>query len=419
MIHPMQREMFEATRLTGAGRLTRATALLQQLLQRNAAPHSASPPAAGERATIDGAAEPPETANHPSSPIGPNFGATNPPSPAPAPDDTPHAPIPAALRSFLNQASRGEFHLPGGLSPREAPAPVPDGAQFLAGTFSNQAGGRPYKLYVPSGYRGQAIPLIVMLHGCTQSPDDFAAGTRMNAAAEEQTCFVLYPEQTAAANHSKCWNWFNRADQQRDRGEPALIAGMTRKVMRDYSVDPKRVYVAGLSAGAAAAAVMGRVYPDLYAAIGVHSGLACGAANDLSSAFVAMRQGSGGMDILAGARAEQGSRTVPAIVFHGDRDTVVHPHNGDAVIAQLTAAMSLTRQVEEGRVPGGYAYSRIQHIKTNGNTLFEQWVVHGAGHGWFGGSLAGSYTDPRGPDATRQMLRFFMEHPRSRTDAAP
>src|ERR1700694_1825991 len=180
-----------------------------------------------------------------------------------------------------------------------------------------------------------------MLHGCTQSPDDFAAGTRMNFIAEEQTCFVAYPAQRSEANQAKCWNWFRTTDQQRGRGEPSLIAGITRKIMRDYSVDPKRVYVGGLSAGAAAAAIMGATYNDLYAAIGVHSGLACGAASDLPSAFVAMRQGS----LAVSSRSDNLSKTVPTIVFHGDRDITVHPNNGDQILEQSIRTTSTQKQV--------------------------------------------------------------------------
>ncbi len=201
----------------------------------------------------------------------------------------------------------------------------------------------------------------------------------------------------------KCWNWFNEADQKRDGGEPSLIAGITREVMGDYAVDSGRVYVAGLSAGGAAAAIMGDAYPDLYAAIGVHSGLACGAARDMSSAFTAMQRGG---------RARSGARrrVVPTIVFHGDRDSTVNPRNGDGVVAQSAQGAALRTDIEHGQVPGGHAYSRINHADAAGKTVIEQWVVHGAGHAWFGGSPAGSYTDPRGPDATGEMLRFFLEH---------
>ncbi|HEX4260136.1 MAG TPA: PHB depolymerase family esterase [Acetobacteraceae bacterium] len=299
----------------------------------------------------------------------------------------------------------GRFQFPGHGMPHPSPAPVavPEGAQFLALSFTNRSGTRPYKLYVPSGYRGQPIPLIVMLHGCTQSPDDFATGTRMNAAAEDHVCLVAYPGQTSAANRQKCWNWFNEGEQRRDQGEPSLIAGITREVMRDYAVDARRVYVAGLSAGGAAAAVMGMTYPDLYAAIGVHSGLACGAAHDVQSAFAAMQHGGGSV-----ARSGTRPRSVPAIVFHGDRDRTVHSSNGDAVVAQSTPEATLRTRLESGRVPGGHAYSRTLHADANGRIVIEQWVVHGAGHAWSGGSPEGSYTDPRGPDATREMLRFFL-----------
>jgi poly(hydroxyalkanoate) depolymerase family esterase len=285
---------------------------------------------------------------------------------------------------------------------------VPEGGQFVAGVFANPAGSRAYKLYIPSGYRGEALPLVVMLHGCSQSPDDFAAGTRMNQLAEAAACFVVYPAQPASANPSKCWNWFSPGDQQRGAGEPSLIAGITRQVMHDYAVDPSRVYVAGLSAGGAAAAIMGMGYPDLYAAIGVHSGLACGAARDLSSALSAMRTGTSAGSGLVGC----GQRIVPTIVFHGDKDTTVHPRNGDQVITQsrISAATDLQTTVEQGGVPGGHAYRRTCHADESGQVLLEQWVIHGAGHAWSGGSSAGSFTDPQGPDAAREMLRFFLGH---------
>jgi poly(hydroxyalkanoate) depolymerase family esterase len=276
---------------------------------------------------------------------------------------------------------------------------------FRALTFSSQAGSRPYKLYIPSGYRGQPVPLIVMLHGCTQSPDNFATGTRMNMAADIHTCLVAYPGQTSAANMQKCWNWFNAADQQRDRGEPSLIAGITRQVMHDFTVDPARVYVAGLSAGGAAAAIMGHAYPDLYAAIGVHSGLACGAARDMQSAFAAMQHGN-----ARPARFDK-RRLVPTIVFHGERDATVNPRNGNAVVAQAMQDVSLRTRQEAGQVANGHAYTRTLYIDADDKTLVEYWVVQGAGHAWFGGSPAGSYTDPRGPDATQEMLRFFLDHP--------
>ena len=425
MTNILNADLLEATRLTSAGRLTEATAALQRMLGGQGAPGMASgsmtpPTQRREAPTIDGVAETTgtrETTPAPSAGPGSGTGAGR--RPLAAGQGMTQPAIPEALRSFLDQVSPGGLQLPGGGLAHSSPTParvaVPQGAQFLATIFSNEAGSRPYKLYVPSGYRpGHPIPLVVMLHGCTQSPDDFAAGTQMNAVAEEHTCLVAYPGQTSAANMQKCWNWFNTGDQQRDGGEPSLIAGITRQVMRDYAVDPQRVYVAGLSAGGAAAAIMGDTYPDLYAAIGVHSGLACGAASDMPSAFAAMQ--GGGVHRAAGApRSGAQRRVVAAIVFHGDRDTTVNPRNADAVVAQSAQAAALKTHVEEGQVPGGHSYRRTLRTDANGQTVIEQWVVHGAGHAWFGGSPAGSYTDPRGPDATREMLRFFLEHPRSAT----
>jgi poly(hydroxyalkanoate) depolymerase family esterase len=339
-------DLQEATRLTRAGRLTEATTTLQRMLGGLGAPGIPDLQKFLDVPTIDGMPEP-----------------------------------------AMPQQAAGRD------------------ARFVARTFSNQAGSRPYKLYIPSGYSGQPVPLIIMLHGCSQSPDDFAAGTRMNLAAESHTCLVAYPGQTSTANMQKCWNWFNANEQQRDGGEPSLIAGITQQVMQDFAVDKARVYIAGLSAGGAAASIMGHTYPDLYAAIGVHSGLACGAAQDMQSAFTVMQRGGDGH-----ARYDK-RRVVPTIVFHGERDTTVSPRNGDAVVAQAIQGASLRTRVETGQVTNGYAYTRTVHIDADGNTLVEKWVIQGAGHAWFGGSPAGSYTDPRGPDATGEMLRFFLEHP--------
>lgn len=287
---------------------------------------------------------------------------------------------------------------------RRQAAQIAPGARFEEKSFANATGSRAYKLYVPSGYRGQAVPLVVMLHGCTQSPDDFAAGTGMNALAEEHLFLVAYPAQPQSANASKCWNWFNAGDQQRDKGEPSLIAGVTRQVMADFAIDESRIYIAGLSAGGAAAAIMGSAYPDLYAAVGVHSGLACGAAKDMPSAFTAMSRGA------AGPARRRGDRLVPTIVFHGDGDRTVSPINGDHVIAQSRGDVRLRSIESHGTSKGGVSYRRTVLVDETDRPVLEQWRVQGAGHAWAGGGAAGSYTDPKGPDASREMVRFFLQH---------
>lgn len=304
----------------------------------------------------------------------------------------------ASLHAFNPFAAASE---PTASGTKASPAP----GSFTEARFTGRAGSRTYKVYVPAGAdAGVALPLVVMLHGCTQSPDDFAAGTRMNDWAERDGFLVCYPAQTSAANGQRCWNWFNDGDQHRDLGEPALVAGITREVMARHRVDADRVYVAGLSAGGALAATMGQTYPDLYAAVGVHSGLACGAAHDVATAFAAMRQGGGGA-------ARQGSpKQIPTIVFHGDRDSTVNPVNGDAVAAQAMHAATLRAEVEDGQVPGGHGYRRTRFLDGAGHAVVERWAIHDAGHAWAGGSPAGSYTDVHGPDASGEMLRFFAEH---------
>jgi poly(hydroxyalkanoate) depolymerase family esterase len=391
--------MLEATRLTRAGRLTDATALLQRMLRGETVPNmhfgAASDVALAGRtpSIIDAKAE--------------TIDETDPPAATSARPNRF-----GGLRALFDRVRRRSR------APVSTPDIVPAGGRFIESTYSNPAGTRKYKLYIPSHYQGQALPLIVLLHGCTQSPDDFAAGTRMNLIAEEQTCFAVYPAQPSDANAAKCWNWFRPTDQRRGQGEPSLIAGITRQVMREYLVDPQRVYIGGLSAGAAAAAIMGATYPDLYAAIGVHSGLACGAAKDLPSAFVAMRQGDLADVLEAGdvSPVLGNGQAVPTIVFHGDRDTTVHPRNGDHVIARSMQITNSRKTVHRGRVPGGHAYTRTIHTDPSGRAVFEHWEIHGAAHAWSGGSPAGSFTDPRGPDATREMLRFFLEHQITITD---
>ena len=305
--------------------------------------------------------------------------------------------------------------------PREIGEPT--GEQFQQDSFTCAAGTRQYKLFIPKGHQGRQLPLLVMLHGCTQSPDDFARGTRMNELADERGYYVVYPAQSARDNPTKCWNWFRPADQCRDRGEPGIIAELTRHLVRAHRLDPARVYVAGLSAGAAMAVILARTYPDIYAAAGIHSGLPYGSAHDVPSAFAAMKQGSGISVAGTNATDQALGAPVPAIVFHGDRDLVVGAHNGDIVIAQSMAGFGDSvwnadsygandKQVERGVVPGGYSYTRTMLQDPQGRVLAEQWLVHGAGHAWFGGDPTGSYTDPKGPDASGEMLRFFALHER-------
>lgn len=403
--------MLEATRLTRAGQLLEATAAIQRTLRGMPAPQPAGDaPIEGQFHVVD------ERASEAGGPA-PEPGR---PDPRAAHLHRERAmPSAMGLGAALRESWRG-FRGPVPWSdpvPGEAPGVVPDGGRFLARSYANHAGTRSYKLYIPSSYRGQPLPLVVMLHGGMQTPDDFAAGTRMNELAEEHQCLVAYPAQATAANGSRCWNWFDAADQHRDRGEPSIIAGITREIIGDYEIDPRRVYVAGMSAGGAMAATMAATYPDLYAAVGIHSGLAHAVARDLPSALGAMQHG--GIP-SAGAPGAAASQPVPMIVFHGDRDTTVHPCNADQVTAQsvshaMPSALAEAgargpASVERGQVPDGHAYTRTTYRDGSGQTIVEQWSIHGAGHAWSGGSPRGSYTDPKGPDAAQQMMRFFYGH---------
>jgi poly(hydroxyalkanoate) depolymerase family esterase len=326
-------------------------------------------------------------------------------TPEPQPK-TPHTFRPhASLRETVTRVAAMAKEFGVDVRPRPAPEPMPEGASFTTATFANAAGTRAYKLYVPANRAKKRPALIVMLHGCTQTPDDFASGTRMNWLAEEHGFLVAYPQQDGRANIRQCWNWFRSQDQRRGEGEPSLIAGITEEIVRQRGVDPKRVYIAGLSAGGAAAAIMGDAYPDLYAAVCVHSGLPSAAARDLASGFDAMRLG-------AKVRARSG-KLVPTIIFHGERDLIVNPVNADAVAAvALGNTTGLRQETERGQAADGRAYVRATYTDSTGRTVCENWRIREGGHAWSGGCPSGSHTDARGPDASREMIRFFFQHRR-------
>lgn len=289
-------------------------------------------------------------------------------------------------------------------APEQAPADA-QGARFVNRSFSCAAGSRRYKLFVPSSAaRGAPMPLVVMLHGCSQDADDFALGTGMNALAEERGFLVAYPRQSSSSNHMGCWNWFKAKDQIRESGEPAIIAGVTREIMEDFPVDAERVFVAGMSAGGAMAAILAVAYPDLYKAVGIHSGLHCGAATDLPSALAAMKHGA----TLQGTAPPQAN--VRTIVFQGGADRTVHPTNAETIVSVARAGIEGAREtVERGLTASGAPYERIVIADASGAPQVEHWSMPGLGHAWSGGYPEGSYTDPAGPDASREMLRFFMD----------
>jgi poly(hydroxyalkanoate) depolymerase family esterase len=298
--------------------------------------------------------------------------------------------------SRIGQPGGNPFNVPP-LSRGAAALGLP--GHFIDASYTNDAGTRDYKLYVPSTYTGAPAPLLVMLHGCTQNPDDFALGTGMNHLAEETNCLVVYPGQSQQANPSRCWNWFNAIDQQHGQGEPSIIAGITHDVMERYAIDRKQVYVAGLSAGGAMAAIMGTQYPELYAAVGVHSGLPFAAAHDLPSALAAMKGDFRNRHVPG--------RALPIIVFHGDKDSTVHPANGEELIRRRRRHPLEATVVEPGQVPDGHAYTRTVHRRPDGSVDAEHWLIHGFGHAWSGGDARGTYTDVKGPNASQEMMRFF------------
>jgi poly(hydroxyalkanoate) depolymerase family esterase len=386
--------MAEATRLTRQGRLAEATALIQQTL--------ASP--ALTRRPPDAPSAGDETGGTP--------GRDSAPPPAPrGGEGTPPGQVhPGWVTRRRALPSRGASGLRRPHRPA-APATKRPAGRFDAFSYANAAGTRAYRLYVPASHTGGPLPLVVMLHGGTQDAATFAAATGMNDLAEREAFLVAYPEQPPSANPGRYWNWFAPGHQRRDAGEPSLIAGITRQVTDRYEADATRVSVAGFSAGGAMAAVMAAVYPDLFAAAGVHSGLPYAAAGDVASAFAAMKQGPS-------RPARLPARPVPLIVFHGDQDATVAPANAAGLIEGALAAASPDRRpgtpptaVTTGQVPGGHAYTRACYQDPAGAALAERWTIHQGGHAWSGGVPHGPYTDARGPDASAEFIRFFDQHP--------
>jgi poly(hydroxyalkanoate) depolymerase family esterase len=298
-------------------------------------------------------------------------------------------------------------------------------------TYKDTTNSHQYFVYTPTTYHvGTAVPLLVMLHGCTQTAEDFAIGTRMNQLAEQNSFIVVYPQQTRKANRTLCWNWFSSAHQFRNLGEPARIAHIVQAISQNtaqWKIDSNKIYVVGASAGAAMAVILGATYPDIFAAIGVHSGIEYQAVTNIISALKVMRHG-GPDPLLQGQRAYEAmgsyKRVVPTIVFQGTRDRVVPPISGDQVVQQWMRTNHLASNglyladfknpatTTSGQVPGGYAYSVYSWEDSKGNEVQTYWKIHGLGHAWSGGSPNGSHTDPQGPNASEAMCQFFMNHPR-------
>lgn len=296
-----------------------------------------------------------------------------------------------------------------------------------------------YKLYVPTDYHAEKdSPLMVMLHGCKQNPDDFAAGTNMNTLAEQESFLVLYPDMNhmfipsnpSSYNPYGCWNWFLDKNQHREKGHPKVIYTIINHVKNTYSIDSSKVYAVGLSAGASLACILGVTYPDVFSGIGVCSGLAYNAANVFfltdplaQAAKKSMEKGvPDPYECGNSAFQEMGElkKKMPVIVFHGICDTVVHPINGQQVIIQWAQTNFLVAGgagranilpiLVKSDFMNGKSYTRHVYGDENGEPLMEFWMINQLGHAWSGGSPNGSFTDPSGPNATHIIWNFFTKN---------
>lgn len=293
-------------------------------------------------------------------------------------------------------------------TPTAAPAvdtEVVGDPRFTRHHFSCEAGSLSYKIYVPAPVRGRRPSLVMMLHGCTQNPDDFAQGTQMNALADRHGLIVVYPQQSRSANAHGCWNWFDTRHQHREAGEPAVLAGLAREIAALHGIDRAHTFVAGLSAGGAMAEVLVATHPDVFAAAGIHSGLPYGAAADLVSALGAMK----GHGLRFSLHPGDGAGDVRKIVFHGDADTTVHASNGQKILDRASADAPDAGQEITERTVNGRRVTRTTVGDADGRARAEHWLIHGAGHAWSGAAHGGSYTDPTGPDASGEMVRFFLQ----------
>jgi poly(hydroxyalkanoate) depolymerase family esterase len=326
----------------------------------------------------------------------------------------------ASNRAVIERAGGAPGELPTGFRAPAKPGTSDERAFAVAGRT------RRALVHQPVGVEPQtAVPLVCMLHGCTQDAASFAATTRMNRAADRYGFVAVYPRQERGDNPQHCWNWFLPGHQARDAGEPASIVEIIRELMgttSHWTIDARRVFVAGLSAGGAMAAILAAVYPDVFAAVAVHSGLAYRSAASLGAAFDAMARG--GEDPTGKGRAAHAAigdlaRPVPSIVVHGTADPIVAPVNADQVLQQSMTANRLAAPetcdldfarpttTSHGRVEDGHAYTRCRWTDRRGALMHELLKVDGLGHAWSGGVPGGSYTDPRGPDATEAIWRFF------------